>query len=69
MFIRGDVNYDCFIDAVDLSTLIDHVFFGAFPPAPTERAEVNCVTGADSQDLAYLIDYVFFGGIKPCEPQ
>ena len=68
IFQVGDVNFDCSIDALDLSALIDYIFGGINPPFPPERSEVNCLPGVDALDLSYFIDYLFAGGPAPCTP-
>ncbi|GAB4317755.1 MAG: hypothetical protein Kow0074_06540 [Candidatus Zixiibacteriota bacterium] len=68
VYIAGDVNYDCILDARDMNALIDQVFFNIPPPDPEYRGEVDCVNGIDAVDLNYLIDYLFFNGPSPCVP-
>lgn len=67
LFIRGDMDGDCVIDALDLNSLIDFLFYGG-PSIPPERAELNCLPGTDALDLSYLIDLLFFNGPDPCSP-
>ncbi len=69
IFRRGDVNFDCTIDVLDVTAIIDFVFSGQFPPLSSEQGEVNCTSGADVLDVVYLIDYVFSGGPAPCGPE
>lgn len=68
LFIPGDANYDCTVDALDLSSLIDYLFAGKEVPFPPDRCEMNCVSGIDALDLSHMIDYLFAGGDAPCTP-
>lgn len=68
LFAYGDMNGDCVIDAVDLSLLIDFVFFAGATMPPPDRGEMNCTLGVDATDLAYMIDLVYFGGPAACNP-
>jgi len=67
-YIPGDLNYDGFIDILDVGMEIDIVFFGATEPFGPVSPDVNLdgVTGAP--DIVMLIDYVFRGGVAPAYP-
>jgi hypothetical protein len=70
---HADLFPDAELNAVDLATLIDIVFFGATdytdPSCPhVGRGDYNCDCLVNSVDLAELIDGVFFGGVGPCNP-
>ena len=67
LFIRGDMNGDCTLDALDLNGLIDFLFFNV-PSVPPDRAELNCTPGTDALDLSVMIDLLFFSGPNPCNP-
>jgi hypothetical protein len=69
VYQAGDVNFDCTIDALDLSAIVDYLFSGIDPPYPSDRAEMNCILGIDALDLSHLIDYLFSGGPAPCEEE
>lgn len=68
LFLHGDLNRDCTVNAVDLSLLIQTVFFGGATVPPPERAEVNCSMSVNAADIAFLVNHVFFGGPPPCNP-
>lgn len=72
---HGDIAEDNgIIDAIDLNTLIDYIFFAA--PAPTtdpgcphtNRSDFNCDGLTDAIDLNDYVDYIFFSGAGPCNP-
>lgn len=72
---HGDIAAnDGFVDALDLSFLIDHLFAGgAQPPVDAtcthlDRGDYNCDGADDSLDLSYLIDLLFQGGDPACDP-
>ena len=69
---QADINGDGFIDSIDLSLVIDIVFFGGTdvtdPLCPTSRGDFNNDGFADSVDLSLVIDHVFFGGPGPTNP-
>ncbi|GAB4316540.1 MAG: hypothetical protein Kow0074_04520 [Candidatus Zixiibacteriota bacterium] len=58
------------IDAIDLSYLIDVLYFNGTniqdPDCPSTRADFNNNNKINSWDLNYAIDYIFFGGVAPC---
>jgi len=60
------------VDAADLATVIDIVFFGGAdvtdPFCPRSRSDFDANGAADAGDLALLIDHVFFGGAGPADP-
>jgi hypothetical protein len=66
VYVAGDISFDCTVDPLDLSGMIDYIFKGIEPTFPPERAEVNCIPGIDALDMSYLIDYLFAGGAAPC---
>ena len=63
----GDLDFNGVIDAVDLSMLINIIYFGTPPPTPPEVADINCDGPIDAVDLSALIDHVFFSGPAPCQ--
>jgi len=69
---QSDFNEDGFLDATDLSFMIDAVFFGGNDPQDpvcnATRGDFNCDGFTDATDLAFLIDHVFFGQPGPCDP-
>ncbi len=65
-FIVGDLNDDGVLDAVDLNTLIEVIFFnGEVPVPPEERADINCDGVFDAVDLNQLINVIFFNAPQP----
>jgi len=58
---RGDMDRNGFLDATDLQSLIDYIFFGSPPPYPSFIADVTCDGFSDALDLQVLIDILFFG--------
>lgn len=68
-FLVGDLNDDGLRNAVDLTLLIDVVYFGGAVPAPPEaRADLDCNGVPNAVDLTLLINHVFFGGPDPACP-
>ncbi len=69
---QADLDGNGFVDSVDLSILIDVVFFGVpdvtDPQCPRTRSDFDDNGVADSVDLSLIIDYVFFGGPPPANP-
>ncbi|MEW5876153.1 MAG: hypothetical protein AB1752_13355 [Candidatus Zixiibacteriota bacterium] len=69
---QGDAEPDGLVTAVDLSFIIDAVFFAGpedqDPACPTTRYDFNCDLVTDATDLAGWIDYVFFAGPGACDP-
>jgi agmatine deiminase len=56
-------------NVVDVSYLVDYLFFDGPPPPAMEAANVDGEGGINVIDLTYLIDYLFFGGPEPvCGP-
>ncbi|GAB4324831.1 MAG: hypothetical protein Kow0074_18150 [Candidatus Zixiibacteriota bacterium] len=71
---HGELTGDAVIDAVDLNSLIEGIFFnGAPPPADPEcphihRGDYNCDNAYDVVDLNEMIEYMFFSGTTLCDP-
>ena len=71
---HGDVAPNGFLDAVDLNTLIDYVFFGGASPIQdpgcphVDRGDMNCDGFDDAIDINAMIEAVFFNGPGPCDP-
>lgn len=69
---QADFNVDGFLDAEDMSNLIDVLFFSAPDTqdegCPMTRADLDCSGFADAVDLNYMIDHIFFNGPVPCDP-
>ncbi len=67
-----DLDANGFVDSIDLSLIIDEIFFGGPMGYDTTcthpRSDGNCDGFTDSIDLAYMMDLIFFGGIGPCNP-
>lgn len=73
--LHGDIaGDDGTFTAVDMTALINHIFFGApAPPVDSEcphvnRGDVNCSGAVDAVDLTHYVNLVFFGGAPPCDP-
>jgi len=70
----GDLDNDGQPTALDLSTLIDHVYGGA--PKPTvdpacpdqDRGDMDCSGFDDALDISVMIDWLYAGGAPPCDP-
>ncbi|MBD3299484.1 MAG: hypothetical protein GF341_12570 [candidate division Zixibacteria bacterium] len=71
-FNQADLNDDSFFDAVDLSLLIEILFFNGTDiqdmACPITRSDLNCDGVADAVDLNLLIELLFFNGPSPCNP-
>ncbi|GAB4329167.1 MAG: hypothetical protein Kow0074_25510 [Candidatus Zixiibacteriota bacterium] len=69
---QADINSDQALDAVDMNTLIDIVYFGQTdvqdPQCPTSRTDLNCDNVPDAVDVNLMINLLFFGGDDPCDP-
>jgi len=63
--IHGDVDKNGFVDATDLSILIDACFFGQPMPYEYSLGDMDCNGFVDATDLAFEIDLVFFGWGPP----
>lgn len=67
VLVRGDVNVDGLITAVDIIYLVNFVFKGGESPQPVvEAGDVNCSVSVTAADIIYLVNYVFKGGFAPC---
>lgn len=72
---HGDIAQDDgVLNAVDLTVLINHIFFGLeSPPSDAacphaDRGDFNCDGVDNATDLTLLINAIFFGGDGPCDP-
>lgn len=67
-----DFDEDAEPTALDLSALIDVMFYGATniqdPDCPASRGDFDNNGAIDALDLNAVIDYLFFGGSGPCNP-
>ncbi|MEW5875893.1 MAG: S8 family serine peptidase [Candidatus Zixiibacteriota bacterium] len=63
--IHGDVDKNGFVDATDLSILIDACFFGQPMPYEYSLGDMDCNGFVDATDLAFEVDLVFFGWGPP----
>ncbi|MEW5875475.1 MAG: hypothetical protein AB1752_09865 [Candidatus Zixiibacteriota bacterium] len=71
---QGDLNADGYIDAGDVSLLIDFVLGSAHAPASDslcmgyDRGDLDCDYRHCLLDVVMVIDAVWFGGIEFCDP-
>lgn len=64
---RGDINGDGIINAVDLTLMINQIFFGGPTPCPSHVSDMNCDGVPNATDLTWIIGYIFFAGPpSPC---
>ncbi len=63
--VRGDVNHSGTINVVDLSYLVDYLFFEGPAPPCFEEGDVDGSIAINVVDLTYLVDYLFFFGPPP----
>jgi hypothetical protein len=61
--VPGDADGDGDVDADDIGSLIDYLFFGG--PSPTQYGDVQGDGIVDVQDVSYLVNYLYFGGAAP----
>jgi hypothetical protein len=69
---QSDFDANGLLDAIDLNSLIDVLFFGGADPqdpnCPVSRGDFDNSGFSDAIDLNDLIDHLFFGGEGPCDP-
>lgn len=71
---HGNVSGTGGIDAVDLTMVIDGIFFGGSMPMKDSecphihRGDFNCDNVFNAVDLTVFIGHIFFGGAPPCDP-
>lgn len=71
---HGDINGDGAIDALDYSSVMDHVFFGGAEPAKdaacphVNRGDVNCDGRVDIRDVLHLREHMYGSGVAACDP-
>lgn len=69
---QADYNIDGFLNAEDMSVLIDVLFSSASDVqdegCPITRADLDCSGFSDAVDLNYMIEHIFFNGPAPCDP-
>jgi subtilisin family serine protease len=63
--IRGDLNNDAGIDALDIGVLIDMLFADGHAVLDDRTADFDCDSLPTALDLGDLIDYVFNNGPAP----
>jgi len=67
-FVRGDANCDGFVDASDVTYIIDYLFnLGPAPPC-LDAADVNDNGVVNTADIAYLASFLGAGGPPPLPP-
>lgn len=69
---QADMDASGTINAVDLTLLINVIFFGGTDPqdpnCPVTRGDFNANGLTNAVDLTQLIDHIFFGGSGPNDP-
>ncbi len=64
---HGDLNYDAFINVLDVTYFVAYLFQMGPGPQPTFFVgDLNCNHKVNVEDLTYLIDYLFRHGPIPC---
>jgi len=63
--VRSDVDHSGAINVVDLTYLVDYLFFEGPAPPCFEEGDVDGSTAINVVDLTYLVDYLFFSGPPP----
>ena len=66
--VYGDMNNDGFYDALDLSALIEYVFYGGAPAVIAGSEECDGSPGVNVLDIVWLIDFIFRSGPPPTGP-
>lgn len=64
--MKGDLNLDGMLTAMDVVLELDAAFLGQPFPAPFESADVNCDFRLTAPDVVLLIYAVFLGNPFPC---
>ncbi len=65
--MKGDLNFDGFIDATDVVGILNYVFLGSPDPVPSPSvADVDCSGLVDASDVVLLLNKVFLGIPFPC---
>jgi hypothetical protein len=64
----GDVNWDSYVNIMDLTYMVDWIFrsSGLEPQPERITGDCNCNGRANVEDLTYLVDYIFRQGPFPC---
>jgi hypothetical protein len=57
--VSGDVNLDGRLNVVDVTYLVEYLFFGGPPPQSMETADLNHSGGIEVADLSLLIELIF----------
>lgn len=65
LVLKGDLNRDGEINALDLGFMTDYLFAGGQVSGPVEAADINGDGEVNALDLSALIDYLFAGGAEP----
>ena len=69
---QGEANADGVKDAIDLSAIIDALFYNGEnfqdPLCPTVRFDTDCDGLLTALDLNQLIEQLYFNGPPPCNP-
>lgn len=69
---QGDANIDGQKDGLDLTAVIDALFYGGLSPqdplCPLQRFDTDCDGYLTILDFNQMIDQLFYGGPPPCNP-
>lgn len=65
--LRGNANYDCFLNVSDAVWLINYVFVNGADPNPCVQGDPNCDGRVNVSDAVYLINFIFVNGPPPCK--
>lgn len=57
--VSGDVNLDGRVNVVDVTYLVEYLFFGGPPPPVMETADLNHSGSVEVADLSLLIEWIF----------
>jgi hypothetical protein len=63
--LRGDVDHSGAINVVDLTYLVEFLFFDGPAPPCEEEGNVDGTGGINVADLTYLVEFLFFDGPAP----
>ncbi len=65
VYICGDIDHNGFIDALDISYLVNFMYRGGPPPPIEQATDVDGSGYIDPLDLTYLVNFMYKGGPPP----